>query len=169
MKHNITSSILLFSMVLALALILGSCSESNNKKTESADKQATPEDPSEKAVFEPKQPVAEPAIKAESSEESAPEKGKAAVNTANKQERTPAAAKETGAPKNDVKPSGTSKTTSKAAETETGKAETVAEQPKSDLVSPTKAIAEKEETKVAAPPQPVSEPAAEKPKEAIVP
>lgn len=168
MKFKIISGILALSIALTAVIIICSCSDSNSKKTESTDQEESTKDSSEDTVFELQQPTSELAINTESSEESTLENENTEF-TASIQEDTPPAAKEKNTTKNDINPSGTSKTTSKptlnetaetvqAPENETSQMETKDEQAKVDTPIPAKVVDEKEEPKVTIQSQPVPEP-----------
>ena len=175
------SCVTMLSITFALAIFLGSCSNSSNEETKGSDQETALKDSSENAVVDLQQPTSESLIDPERSQSAAPEKENAAENTANKNQSMPSEVKKSEQ-KNVVKPTETSKTISKPekiepaqvtspAETQTSKVKTTIEQPESDPVIPVKTENESEETKVTSQPQPVpkTEPAVEKPKEVIVP
>lgn len=165
MKIKIIIALALFVM-LALTSILQSCGDSNTDKTANTDQGVTFKDSVENIVSVPSRPVS--AIDTSSIENSTPEKEKMADNSLINQETKPSTNK-TSTTNNDLRSSEINKANSKptineTAETtkpptlETNKTTTIVEPPKSDPVSPTKEVAEKEEPEIITPPEPEPEP-----------
>ena len=74
MKVKMISYVTMLSIAFALAIFLGSCSNSSNEETKGSDQETALKDSSENAVADLQQPTSESAIDQESSQDVAPEK-----------------------------------------------------------------------------------------------